>query len=107
MTEEVEIVRIEMAVVAKALARLAGARPSVLDTSKPTLVEGDRPGGLVAFTNHLLVFPHEDDERRDGEEDQPDPQDSPPGEHENQNPQCKHGEPCVAELTVDPRQSFM
>ena len=55
VAEQVKVVRVEMVVVAKTLARFAGARPAVLDSSESSLVEGDRPGGLVTLTDHPFV----------------------------------------------------
>ena len=55
MAEQVEVVRVEVVVIAKAIAWLARARPAVLDSSQAAFVERDRPRRLVTLTNRPLV----------------------------------------------------
>ena len=50
--EQVEVVRVEVVVVAKAIAGRAGARPAVLDSGQASLVERNCPRGLVALADH-------------------------------------------------------
>ena len=71
MAEQVEVVRVEMVVVAKAITWLARARPAILDSSQTSFVERDGPRRLVALANHALVPAHEDDERGKGKNEQP------------------------------------
>ena len=49
MAEEVEVVRVEVVVIAKAIAWLAGAWPAVLDSGQTAFVERDGPRRLVAL----------------------------------------------------------
>ena len=66
MAEQVEVVRVEVVVIAKAIAWLARARPAVLDSSQAAFVERDGPRRLVTLTNHPLVPADKDDEGGDG-----------------------------------------
>ena len=107
VAEQVEVVRVQMAVVAKALARFARTLPSVFDSSESALVKGNRPGSPVPFTNHQFVFAHEDDEDEHREQKEPDAQDLPPGQQEHQHPEGRHPEPPIAEPGVRSRQMFV
>jgi hypothetical protein len=96
-----------MAVVAKTLAGLAGAHPTILDPSESSLVEGDRSASLVTPTDYMLVLSYEDDERGDRQQDQPNAQDLLPGQHEPEDAQCKDPQPRVAELAIDMGQPIV
>ena len=74
VAEQVEVVRVEVVVVAKTIAGLARACPAVLDSGQAAFVERDGARRLVALTNHPLVPADEDDEGGDGQDEQPDAQ---------------------------------
>src|SRR4030095_10168356 len=100
MAEEVEVVRVEVVVIAKAIAWLARARPAVLDSSQAAFVERDRPSRLVTLTNGPLVPADKDDEGSDREDEQPTAQHLLPCGYRHEDAQPKYSQTGVAELSV-------
>ena len=69
--EQIEIVRIDMPIVSKPLARLAASSPAILDPRQPALVEPDPPDGIRARAQDTIVPLHEPHEHHRGEEQPP------------------------------------
>ena len=53
--KQIEIVRVDVIVVAKSIAGLAGSNPAVLEPGQTTLVKGDASDGRVARADDLIV----------------------------------------------------
>ncbi len=92
--EQIEIVRVQVVVVAKAIAGRAGARPAVFDSGQASLVERNCPRGLVTLADHGLVPAQEDDEGDDRHEQKPGAQDLLPCEHTGQHSEPEYAEPA-------------
>ena len=107
VTEQVEVVRVQMAIVAKALARFTRALPAVLDPSQSTLVERNRPGRAIPLADHQFVFAHQDDEGGYRQQKEPDAQDLPPGQQQHQRRDGRDPQPPIAELAVCLRQALV
>jgi hypothetical protein len=70
-SEQVQVVRIEVIGIAEALARLAAARPAVLDAREAAIVERDRARRRVATPDDGVVLDDQHDEHHGGERDPP------------------------------------
>ena len=107
MAEQIEIVRVEMVVIAKAIAGVSCSLPAILDSSQAALVERDGSCGLVPLTNDSLVPADKDDEEGDRENQEPGAQHLLPGGQGNQDPQPEHAQSSEAELPIGLRQAVM
>ena len=96
-----------MAVVAKTITGLARACPAILDPREPALVERNGAGRFVTLPNHSLVLPHQDNERGDRRQDDPDAQRPAATRKRAQQRQRKDRQPGVAELSIAARQLLM
>ena len=107
MTEQVEIVRVKMVVVAKTITGLTRACPAILDPREPALVERNGAGRFVTLPNHSLVLPHQENERGDRRQDDPDAQNLLPCGNEHNSAKRKDRQPGVTELSIAARQLLM
>jgi hypothetical protein len=97
LAEQVEIVRVRMVIVAKAIAGLPAADPAVLEPRQAALVEGDRSGGHLARAEHACVAARE---RREGGERHQEPPEADAGAPRKDEHQYGHEERREARVGV-------
>ena len=98
--EQIEIVGIDVTVVAETLARLAASSPAIFEPRQSALVEPDAPGGISARTQNAIVALHEPHEQRHGQQEPPGADDLAPGGNPDQDRAGHRSQAGVSEPRV-------
>lgn len=98
--EQVEIVRVGVALISEAIAALARALPSILDARQSAFVEGNRLGCRLSIADDAIVDEDQHDERAGRQEEPPEADGSRPTRCTQQGAAGKACEPGRAQSRI-------